>query len=150
MEHAKRPGQVVAGMAIRGSKVLMGKRKMTGLRPGLWELPGGKIEVDVEGDPVEFPGPALKREWLEELGVEVEVRDWIAVTPVLELEVSFVVDLYHVEFESQRPACLDHDELGWFEPLHAVKHMQCSPAFYYHFPAIRTWLDRRPRLAPST
>lgn len=149
MEHMKRPLQVVSGMAVRSGKVLMGKRKRTGLRPGMWELPGGKIEVDVEGDPVEFPRQALMREWMEELGIEIDVGDWIGTTPVLSLEVSFVVDLYHVEFEGRDPDALDHDEIGWFDPLHAVKHMQCSPAFYCHYPAIREWLARQPHLAPS-
>jgi len=53
---------VVAGIFVRGGRLLLARRPLTGNLPGLWELPGGKIE---EG---EIPEEALVREWKEELG----------------------------------------------------------------------------------
>lgn len=54
---------VVAGLALVDGRVLLGKRKATGKRGGLWECPGGKV------DPGENPKDALIREWREELGM---------------------------------------------------------------------------------
>lgn len=145
MEIVKRPMSVVSGMAVdKTGRLLMGKRRMVGKRPQLWELPGGKIDVDTEGDPVEFPRVALAREWMEELNLQVTVGDWIATTPILDLEVKFTVDLYHVVIDgAQRMEQLDHDEIAWWEAAYAVQQLPCSPAFYLHYPAIRAWLLRR-------
>ncbi len=56
---------VVGGIAVRGGRLLLARRPVQGAHPGLWELPGGKVE---EG---ETPEEALVREWREELGVRI-------------------------------------------------------------------------------
>jgi 8-oxo-dGTP diphosphatase len=59
---------VVTAAFIRGNgRILMAKRLPKGLEGGKWEFPGGKIEFG------EQPRCCLRRELLEELGVEVEV-----------------------------------------------------------------------------
>ncbi len=57
---------VVAGVAQRGDHVLLAQRPAHKMLGGLWEFPGGKVE------PGEDLATALRREWREELGVEVE------------------------------------------------------------------------------
>ncbi|MDL2718102.1 MAG: NUDIX domain-containing protein [Acidobacteriota bacterium] len=52
---------VVAGVFVRAGRLLMSRRPAGGAWPGLWELPGGKVE---DG---ETPEEALAREWKEEL-----------------------------------------------------------------------------------
>jgi 8-oxo-dGTP diphosphatase len=52
---------VVAGILVRDGRLLLSRRPSGGAWPGLWELPGGKVE---EG---ETPEEALVREWREEL-----------------------------------------------------------------------------------
>jgi 8-oxo-dGTP diphosphatase len=54
---------VVAGIFVREGRLLLARRPANGRYPGLWELPGGKVEPD------ESPEEALVREWKEELGV---------------------------------------------------------------------------------
>jgi len=54
---------VVAGIFVREGRVLLARRPAGGRYPGLWELPGGKV------DPDESPEDALVREWEEEIGV---------------------------------------------------------------------------------
>ncbi len=142
MKIATRPMCVVSGMAVRydptlGNRVLMGKRRAVGKRPGLWELPGGKVEEN------ETSQAALAREWQEELNLGVSVGDWIATTPILDLEVSFVVELYHVNLDTGSLQILDHEDVAWFDAAYAVERLPCSPAFYFHYPAIRAWLLRR-------
>lgn len=51
-----------------GKKVLLRKRPMTGLYPGAWELPGGKVE------PGESGAEALARELEEELGIKIKIN----------------------------------------------------------------------------
>jgi 8-oxo-dGTP pyrophosphatase MutT (NUDIX family) len=145
MQIAKRPTVVVSGMAVRDGRVMMGKRRGVGRRPGLWELPGGKVDLHPDtGLEIEQPEAALAREWREELDLDVVVGDWIATTPVLDLEVRFVVELYHVELVPyDEPKKLDHDDIAWWDPAYAVERLPCSPAFYLHYPALREWLIRR-------
>lgn len=57
---------VVAAMIERDGLVLCHRRPEGGWGAGMWEFPGGKVE---EG---EDPRDAVRRECMEELGVEVE------------------------------------------------------------------------------
>ncbi len=58
---------VVAGVARRGAAVLLAQRPAHKMLGGLWEFPGGKVE------PGEDLPTALRREWREELGVDIAV-----------------------------------------------------------------------------
>lgn len=58
---------VVCGIIEQSGEVLSAKRNGTQTNAGLWEFPGGKV------NPGELPTDALKRELLEELGVEVAI-----------------------------------------------------------------------------
>ena len=58
---------------IRDGKLLIVKREPKNVQtPGIWEIPGGRLEIGE--DPVE----GLKREMLEETGLEVEVVQKLA------------------------------------------------------------------------
>jgi 8-oxo-dGTP diphosphatase len=136
--------RVVSGALIRDGRVLMGLRKREGMRPDLWELPGGKVEPD------ELPDVALAREWLEELGYPVRTGAFITST-LLNVEVSFVVELYVVvpNLDDPRhpgPQSLDHQRLAWVDPLCAVKWLPCSPAFYLHFSQLLPHVEATRRL----
>ena len=130
--------RVVSGALIRDGKVLMGLRKERGYRPNLWELPGGKI------DGGETPGEALRREWQEELDVNIMPGQFISVA-MLHLDITFAIELYEVHLVSDRirdtygvPKALDHQKLRWVDPGVAVRWMPCSPAFYLHYPQLRS------------
>ncbi len=60
--------KVAAGVLIHNGKVLIAKRPKGKPLAGLWEFPGGKVEYR------ENERTCLKREFIEELGVEVAVR----------------------------------------------------------------------------
>ena len=57
---------VVAGLIRRKDSFLLGLRPTGHSLPGVWEFPGGKIELG------ESPEEALKRELREELGIEIQ------------------------------------------------------------------------------
>lgn len=97
--------RVVASVIQREDRLLVCRRPAHKRHGGLWEFPGGKVE------PGEDALAAVRRELMEELGVEV-----VSVGPV-ELSVSdpgseFVIDFLPVEIEGD-PACLEHAALAW-------------------------------------
>jgi len=62
---------VVAGILVKEGRLLMSRRPPGVAWPGLWELPGGKVEAG------ETPEEALVREWREELDVTpVALAPW--------------------------------------------------------------------------
>ncbi len=68
VDSKQRPRLGCAGLILRGDQVLLGKRNKEPNR-GLWVLPGGGIEF------CETFAQTLKRELLEEAGINVEVRN---------------------------------------------------------------------------
>jgi A/G-specific adenine glycosylase len=57
--------EAVLGILVRERRIFIQKRGGSGLMPGLWEFPGGKIK------PGESPEQALAREFSEELGIRI-------------------------------------------------------------------------------
>ena len=60
---------VVAGIIIRGGRIMAAKRLAGGPSGLKWEFPGGKVEHN------ELPQAALVREVAEELGMTITIRE---------------------------------------------------------------------------
>ena len=58
---------VVACLLRKDQKILVGQRPENHSLAGLWEFPGGKVEIG------ESPEQALARELNEELGIEADI-----------------------------------------------------------------------------
>ncbi|HMR01542.1 MAG TPA: NUDIX domain-containing protein, partial [Candidatus Gracilibacteria bacterium] len=98
---------VVAGLLIHEGKVLIARRRLWDSNGGKWEFPGGKVESG------EDRRAALKREMMEELGVEVSVRP-----PFHRLEVEFGGNVYDATFHRCSlllgdPQPLASEEIDW-------------------------------------
>lgn len=65
---------VSAAVLVEAGRVLVSQRKKGAHLEHLWEFPGGKVE------PGEDPREALRRELVEELGVEADIGDVVEVT----------------------------------------------------------------------
>ena len=62
---------VVSAVLIKNNKIFFQKRPKDKSMPGLWELPGGKMEN------YETPENAIIRELFEEIGIKVNNKDLI-------------------------------------------------------------------------
>ena len=80
MSEAARPIDVAVGILMQANgDVLLGQRPDGKPYAGYWEFPGGKVEA---GEPIL---DALKREFVEELGVRIlEAEEWCGVEHVYE------------------------------------------------------------------
>lgn len=63
---------VVAGVIEKEGKYLLAQRLDNASQGGLWEFPGGKVEVG------ELPEYALERELMEELAITTKTQQWLA------------------------------------------------------------------------
>ena len=89
--------------------MLVARRKAEGLLGGLWEFPGGKRK------PRETYPAALRREFKEEVGLEIEVGGEFAVVP--HKYSHFSVELHVFDCLWRRGAARPHasDEVRWVE-----------------------------------
>ena len=74
---------VVAAVIVRGGRVLVSQRRPGSRQGGRWEFPGGKRERG------ETDREALRRELVEELGVDLEVGELLWTSRAGPLELRF-------------------------------------------------------------
>jgi len=97
---------VVCGILVWNDKVLIGKRKSNNKSyPGKWEFPGGKVDMH------ESISEAVKREWKEELDIEVQPIHQLRTLSNDDIEfIPFILKLI-----SGKAKMLDHDEIRFVE-----------------------------------
>ncbi|MDQ0191566.1 (deoxy)nucleoside triphosphate pyrophosphohydrolase [Alicyclobacillus cycloheptanicus] len=114
--------RVVAAIIVNDKQeVLCALRSQSMSLPGLWEFPGGKIEVE------ETPQEALIREITEELGCNIEVAD--LVTEVTHEYPNIIVNLstYYARIIHGKPIAKEHEKLAWM-PLKQLRSLAWAPA----------------------
>lgn len=102
---------VVAAALVDGDgRVLLQRRRQDRQHGGLWEFPGGKVEVD------ETPGQSLCREIAEELDLIIEPGDLVPVSFATQADLPHVILLYTCRTWRGEPRCLDGEAIAWFAP----------------------------------
>ncbi len=102
---------VVAALAERGGRVFLARRAGHKGSPGLWELPGGKLEVG------EAPDAALSRELREELGIEARVEKDAYDRSDLRIDSrAFRFLVFRASWDRDPASSTDHDSWGYFGP----------------------------------
>lgn len=109
-EEQRRHVHVACAVVERDGLVLSALRSASMNLPLKWEFPGGKIE------PGEGREECLKREMVEEMGVEVEVGQ--ALTPATHSYPTFDVTLYPYlcRIASGEITLYEHSEVRWLPP----------------------------------
>lgn len=101
---------VVAGFLKKEGRILVGQRPENNSLAGLWEFPGGKIELG------ETPEEALARELSEELGIEADIGELkLSVTHSYN-DVGIVILFYEVLYWKGEPKAKHHLMLEWIYP----------------------------------
>jgi A/G-specific adenine glycosylase len=103
------PHYVVTAAVTVGANdaILVAQRNLDDMLGGLWEFPGGKCE-----DGEELPG-CLMREIEEELGVEVEVGDKLAVIEHAYTHFRITLHAFWCRLRHGEPRCLDCAAFRW-------------------------------------
>ncbi len=101
---------VVAGFLKKDQKILVGQRPENHSLAGLWEFPGGKIEIG------ETPEQALHRELNEELGIEAQIGTLKLACTHSYGDVGIIILFYEVNFWKGEPKAKHHLMLEWIYP----------------------------------
>lgn len=88
-------------------QILIDRRRPEGLLGGLWEFPGGKLEL---GETVE---ECIKREIKEELGIEIEVGDRLVTIEHAYSHFRVTLMVHHCRHLSGVPQAIECDEIRW-------------------------------------
>jgi mutator protein MutT len=91
-------------------RVLLARRRPGGPHGGLWEFPGGKVEVG------EDRRGALAREIREELGVEIEVAEEIARVEHAYPHVTILLTAFSCRIVAGDPLPRECWEIAWVFP----------------------------------
>jgi 8-oxo-dGTP diphosphatase len=101
---------VVAAILQRSERVLVGLRPEGHSLSGVWEFPGGKIELG------ESPEVALKRELKEELGIEADVGELILASTHSYGTTGILLLFFRVRYWKGELKPVHHTELKWAQP----------------------------------
>ena len=118
----------VGGALFKDGKLLVLKRNHDKkFMPGMWEIPGGKIEFQ------ENPETALKREFIEETGLEIGVGKPYEVWSYVQDAENFYIEidyLVHCSNSSQvKISTNEHSEFKWIgqtEEVQTTREMRSS------------------------
>ena len=102
--------RVACALVERGGRLLSVQRSATMSLPLKWEFPGGKIE------PGESPAGCLRRELLEELGVEVEVGDPLPVFAHDYPAFSVILHPWRCRIAAGEVTLHEHADARWLTP----------------------------------
>jgi len=103
--------QVAVGLIFNcEGSILIAKRPLHKYQGGLWEFPGGKVEMH------ETVFDALRRELREELGIEVVEASQVLQIPYAYLDREIVLDVWKVTNFHGEVSGKENQPILWVEP----------------------------------
>lgn len=100
----------IIGVAViwnHEKQILIDRRLPQGAMGGLWEFPGGKIEV---GETIE---ECIKREIAEELGIEIAVGEHLITIDHTYSHLRVTLTVHHCGYLQGVPQAIECDEIRW-------------------------------------
>ena len=88
-------------------QILIDRRRPEGLFGGLWEFPGGKIEL---GETAE---DCIKREIREELGIDIEVGEHLITIDYTYSQLRVTLSVHHCRHLVGDPMPIECEEIRW-------------------------------------
>lgn len=111
------PLAVVAAVLRDGrGRVLLAQRLPGGHHGGLWEFPGGKVELG------ETPEAALARELAEELGIEVVVGEEVLAVDHAYPHLRLRLTAYACTLVAGTPRALHCQDFAWVPPADLARY----------------------------
>ena len=117
------------GVIWHEDKILITKRKKNGLLGGLWEFPGGKIR------PKETKEACIKREIKEELGIDIDISNFIAKVNHKYSHFAITLYAYHCHYKGGTIRCNSADNFKWIK-LNNFSNYPFPKANHHLFPHI--------------
>ena len=108
--------EVAAGLVFNQERLLITQRHESDHLGGLWEFPGGKVEPD------ETLEECLRRELLEELGIDVAVGELVESIRHEYPDRTLLIKFFHCKIISGTPRLLDCQDLQWVEAAELEKY----------------------------
>lgn len=99
--------EVSAGLVFRHGLLLITRRPADAHLGGLWEFPGGKQ------DPGESAEDCLKRELIEELGIEVEIKELVETIDHDYPEKSVRLKFFRCIWLRNEPKAIGCEDFAW-------------------------------------
>ncbi|MEW5803641.1 MAG: 8-oxo-dGTP diphosphatase MutT [bacterium] len=101
---------VTAAVIEKEGKILVAKRRRGDHLENKWEFPGGKLEQG------ETPEQCLRRELLEEFGIETRIGEFICSSQCVYSHISIELLAYRAEHLSGAITLYEHEEIRWVWP----------------------------------
>lgn len=115
------PVLVTAAILWQNGRILLAQRPENDRMAGLWEFPGGKIEAG------ETPEDCLKRELLEELGIETQIGSLFMETGYQYPHINIILLAFHAMPVKGQMTLHSHAAITWALP-HELMHYPLAPA----------------------
>ncbi|MDR2476239.1 MAG: (deoxy)nucleoside triphosphate pyrophosphohydrolase [Treponema sp.] len=125
----------VAGIAIEDGRLFIAKRKDGGDLGGKWEFPGGKVENGESGE------AALRREYLEEFGVQIETGPLLACAQFTHKGFQFELRAYRIFFKGLQFCMKEHSQWRWAS-LGEIERLDFAGSDRSLLPALKLYLEQ--------
>ena len=112
--------KVTGAIIEQENLLLIGRRGSNESSPGLWEFPGGKVEMG------ETLHDCIKRELKEELNIDARVGDVLTKYVYHGTNMSYDLTFFRIIDFKGIPSLNAHDRLEWV-PVNKLRHYEFLP-----------------------
>ena len=124
-----------AAVILNKNRILLAKRKSGGTLGDKWEFPGGKTKQG------ESPENGLKREILEELGITVEILDYIGTIKFKNNNQDYKLLAFFCKYIKGRISLFEHEKVAWYT-IDKINSLELADSDKSILPVINAYLKK--------